>query len=88
MLYCSPHVQITCKTVGGLSKECTQGHFCYRQAVQTAAVHAVVRYNQRGVGSSSGFKSFWGSQDMADAVSVCQQILAWKDGPTHLHVIG
>lgn len=56
--------------------------------MQTAAVHAVVRYNQRGVGSSSGFKSFWGSQDMADAVSVCQQILAWKDGPTHLHVIG
>ena len=59
-----------------------------REAVQSAAFHTVVRYNQRGVGSSSGFKSIWGGQDMADAISLCHHVLNMPEGPTHLHVVG
>ena len=56
--------------------------------MRTETVQTVVRYNQRGVGNSSGSKSFWGAADLADAVSVCQQVLALQDGPTHLHLVG
>ena len=52
------------------------------------AVHMVVRYNQRGVGTSDGSKSIWGDADMADAQAVCQHVLSLPNGPTSLHVIG
>lgn len=54
----------------------------------TPGVHTVVRYNQRGVGSSAGSMSIWGDADMADAIAVCQHVLGLPDGPDYLHVIG
>lgn len=51
-------------------------------------MQTVVRYNQRGVGSSSGSKSLWGARDMADATALCQHILTMHNGPTHLHLVG
>lgn len=61
--------------------------FC-RQAARCQDVQTVVRYNQRGVGSSCGSRSLWGAQDMADATALCQHILAMHNGPTHLHLVG
>lgn len=59
-----------------------------RQAMHAEAVQIVIRYNQRGVSTSSGSKSIWGASDLTDAVSVCQQVLSLHDGPQHLHLIG
>lgn len=58
------------------------------QAARCQDVQTVVRYNQRGVGSSSGSTSLWGAQDMADATALCQHILSMHNGPTHLHLVG
>lgn len=54
----------------------------------TEAVQIVVRYNQRGVGTSSGSKSVWGASDLTDAIAVCQHILSSQNGPKHLHLVG
>ena len=56
--------------------------------MRTEAVQIVVRYNQRGVGTSSGSKSVWGASDLTDAIAVCQHILCLQNGPKHLHLVG
>ena len=68
-------------------QQTSTGCLC-RQAMRTEAVQTVVRYNQRGIGASSGSKSVWGVLDLADAVSVCQHVLSLPDGPKQLHLIG
>lgn len=56
--------------------------------MRSDAVQTVIRYNQRGVGTSSGSKSVWGASDLTDAVTVCQHVLSLQNGPKHLHLIG
>lgn len=56
--------------------------------MRSEAVQIVIRYNQRGVGASSGSKSVWGAPDLQDAVAVCQHVLSLQDSPKRLHLIG
>lgn len=56
--------------------------------MRTEAAQIVVRYNQRGVGTSNGSKSIWGASDLTDAVAVCQHVLSLQGGPKYLHLLG
>ena len=59
-----------------------------RLACRHPNVALALRYNQRGVGSSTGWSSFWGGADCRDLKQLCTD-LAEQSGPdVQLAVIG
>ncbi|KAI7843226.1 hypothetical protein COHA_003206 [Chlorella ohadii] len=61
----------------------------FRAAAQSRAFRLVLRYNQRGVGRSSGWKNWLGGDDQRDVLDVVEWAAARLTGPEkHVAVIG
>ena len=63
-------------------------HFQCRLACRHPNVALALRYNQRGVGFSTGWSSFWGGADCRDLKQLCTELAAQSSPAVQLAVIG